>query len=85
MESSIYYALKGKIYLGHITIPAIATEDESSKEFTVSDTTKAPAISFIPDIGRYNIIDILSYHCITFSRIAIFLYYFLTTGDIFVI
>jgi hypothetical protein len=37
-----------------------------------------------PDIGRYNIIDIISYHCITFSRILIFLYHFLR-GDIFVI
>jgi hypothetical protein len=37
-----------------------------------------------PDIGRYNIIDIISYHYITFSRILIFLYHFLK-GDIFVI
>jgi hypothetical protein len=37
-----------------------------------------------PDIVRYNIIDVLSYHYITFSRIVIFLYHFLT-GDIFVI
>jgi hypothetical protein len=36
------------------------------------------------DIGRYNIIDIISYHYITFSRILIFLYHFLK-GDIFVI
>jgi hypothetical protein len=38
----------------------------------------------IADIGRYNIIDIISYHYITFSRILIFLYHILT-GDIFVI
>jgi hypothetical protein len=36
------------------------------------------------DIGRYNIIDIISYHYITFSSILIFLYHFLK-GDIFVI
>jgi hypothetical protein len=36
------------------------------------------------DIGRYNIIDIISYHYITFSRILIFLYHFLT-DDIIVI
>jgi membrane metallo-endopeptidase-like protein 1 len=36
------------------------------------------------DIERYNIIDIISYHYITFSRILIFLYHFLK-GDIFVI
>jgi hypothetical protein len=36
------------------------------------------------DIGKYNIIDIISYHYITFSRILIFLYHFLK-GDIFVI
>jgi hypothetical protein len=39
---------------------------------------------FSTDIGRYNIIDIISYHYITFSRILIFLYHFLK-GDIFLI
>jgi hypothetical protein len=62
----------------------------TSKQELTTTRTREKQFNFhtlkllLADIGRYNIIDIISYHYITFSRILIFLYHFLK-GDIFVI
>jgi hypothetical protein len=61
----------GRISLETKLCPQLCEEEEEEEEVEA-------------DIGRYNIIDIISYLYITFSRILIFLYHFLK-GDIFVI
>jgi hypothetical protein len=60
------------IWVGFLKQPALPSEAPQIFFYHIQYLSKNFYYYINSDIGRYNIIDIISYHYITFSRILIF-------------